>query len=47
VTLREPPFLFVVPACRPEHVARGAGRTVRGSFLDFSPRVSHVSKRLD
>ena len=24
--LREPPFLFVVPASRPEHVARGAGR---------------------
>ena len=24
-----------------------SGRTVRGSFLDFSPRVSHVSKRLD
>ena len=24
-----------------------SGRTVSGSFLDFSPRVSYVSKRLD
>ena len=34
---REPPFFMLC----------FAGRTVRGNFLDFCPRVSHVSKRLD
>lgn len=40
--LREPPFLFVVPACRLEPGPRGFRANGQRKLLDFSPCVSYV-----
>ena len=45
VKLREP--FFVLPACRLEPGPRGFRANGQRKLLDFSPRVSHMSKRLD